>query len=65
MLQSIRKGAGDEMIRHANGGVTLTAKEWLRAKRQLALLAALEAAGVFDWEGYGEAVGSLEEDEEE
>ena len=45
--------------------VTITAKEYEELKKAQATLDALEAGGVDNWEGYGEALSSLPDEDEE
>ena len=48
-----------------NGTWTLTHAEYQELKRAQDELAALEAQGVDNWEGYGEAMRSLREENED
>lgn len=44
--------------------VEITVKEYKRLLESQRILDALEAAGVDNWEWYGDALSSLDEDEE-
>lgn len=44
--------------------ITITLKEYNSLLEDSALLAALEAAGVDNWEGYSDAVNAIDEEEE-
>ena len=45
--------------------VTISRKEYDQLQKDAAMLNALEAGGVDNWEGYSEACASLDEDEDE
>jgi len=48
------------MHEHTEGQVTITATEYKKLLAAFSKLSVLEAAGVDDWEGYGEAMASYE-----